>query len=1087
MPRQTNYAYCALLISLSVALLPAQTPGATLRGTVTGASGSPAAGIGLVVTDTATGMDVRQIETDGGGRYAAPDLAPGVYKITIEQRGYQTYVADDIVLDPGQVRIVNPKLPAGGPEDTPAIHIGAASTDTQSGTIRDLIENPLRWNEAPSVDKIPSPLPLLTTTPGVQGNGRGLVLSGVSNRNVQTWAMDGISDDAATVFFGNPNYFETVSVVTADPGVDAARPVGYDLVSKRGASGFHGAGYFRFETSKLDARPYFSTQQNHYSLDEAEGEAGGEIFKQRTYFFGGWMHQSNPYNVDLFADVPTAQMRVRDFSQFLSTSTSPTGKVVVLRDPRNGGVPFAGNIIPTTRVNAVVTNLLNNYLPSPTLGDANTFVQNYSWNHPYGPEVYRGNWPFLRLDHKLFDGNNLAFRFVETAFTSVAAGTIGEALDSTQGIKYKNFGVSDTWALSSRVVNRATVGYTGNYVRQGQGVGNVTPLTGDSVLTTMGIQGTNLNGYTTAGFPSISISGMTGLSTVYQGGYTNNVAQNDHNVTLEDAVTWSTGRHSFKLGVQGTHFNWLLGAMPQNNWGSFAFTGQFTGIGFADLMLGLPATSTRVLSPKLNDQLRQNQAGAYIADSFRLTSRLTVDYGVRWDYFGSPRYDDGYMYSWDPATGDVLVAPGTLSSVSSLYPKSIKVMVGQVVPKAKTSNFRPRVSAAYRLSDNLVLRGGYGEFTVPDGYGANGLINDPDGPFRLTETYVNGIASNGVPAYSFPKAFPTTPTSTLVSTQSITALPAQADEGVIRQYNLTVERSFGGLAVRGSYIGSRGSGMNYDLNINKPQASSAAFAASRLPYPQFNAVVATRTDGQWHYDSLQAQVQKRAGGVTFDSSFTWANNISNYANTYDPYNVTDQWTRDASDRRLYFVTAARWAIPTGKGQRWLSGAGPAADRVLSGWTLQAIGTLASGQYYSPLFTGADPANATSGFVTALPDCVGNPNSGAQTINQWFNPAAFAAPPASAGRYGTCGMNILEGYPIHVAHVSLAKRIPLKEWLTATLAVQVSNVTNTPHFTIPNNNISNAGAGMFTASSAVAYYYPERQGSRQVDLKLRLQW
>ena len=85
------------------------------------------------------------------------------------------------------------------------------------------------------------------------------------------------------------------------------------------------------------------------------------------------------------------------------------------------------------------------------------------------------------------------------------------------------------------------------------------------------------------------------------------------------------------------------------------------------------------------------------------------------------------------------------------------------------------------------------------------------------------------------------------------------------------------------------------------------------------------------------------------------------------------------------------------------------------------------------------------------------------------------------------MNILEGYPIHVAHVSLAKRIPLKEWLTATFAIQVSNVTNTPHFTIPNNNISNAGAGMFTASSAVPYYYPEQQGSRQLDLKLRLQW
>ena len=126
-------------------------------------------------------------------------------------------------------------------------------------------------------------------------------------------------------------------------------------------------------------------------------------------------------------------------------------------------------------------------------------------------------------------------------------------------------------------------------------------------------------------------------------------------------------------------------------------------------------------------------------------------------------------------------------------------------------------------------------------------------------------------------------------------------------------------------------------------------------------------------------------------------------------------------------------------------------------------------------------------MTQPADCIGDPSAGAGTISRWFNPAAFAAPPATAGRYGTCGVNSLEGYPIHVAHVSLAKQIPIKERLRAVFTAQVSNVTNTPHFTIPNNNISTPSAGAFTPSSTPDSYSPERLGYREIHLKLRLEF
>ena len=142
------------------------------------------------------------------------------------------------------------------------------------------------------------------------------------------------------------------------------------------------------------------------------------------------------------------------------------------------------------------------------------------------------------------------------------------------------------------------------------------------------------------------------------------------------------------------------------------------------------------------------------------------------------------------------------------------------------------------------------------------------------------------------------------------------------------------------------------------------------------------------------------------------------------------------------------------------------------------GTLATGQRYSVYFPGPDPANASRGYGTALADCVGDPKNGAGTLDKWFNPAAFAIPSPAAGRDGSCGANILEGYPIHVAHLSLNKRIRLSESATMTFTIQSSNVTNTPHFTIPNNNLSAPGAGAFIASSQVEDFYPEKQAPRQ---------
>ena len=1073
------------LFFIPTVLLLAQPETATLRGTITDTAGAPIAGIQLILFESGKELSVREVSTGAGGHYEAPFLRPGTYSVKIDANHFQPFGADGIQLLAGQVRDLDAQLKAEARDETVLRDEAATPVQSQSGTVAGSAEFKRMWQDTPYVDLHPSVLPLLTHAPAAQGNTlgnqTGLTISGVSSRNQQTWALDGVAQDTTTQT-GNPAFVETAEVAIANSGVDAAKPARVELVSRHGSDGIHGQVYYKRGSSSFNAKSYFDTAKTTYKLSEAQGELSGAIVPKWTYFYGAGMYQKTPYSQTLYADVPTTQMRTADFSQFLSAQTAPNGKVVIVRDPRNG-TPFPGNLIPANRVAPVSSHYITSYYPASNAGSAGAFTQNYTWTHPNGSESYQGNWPFGRVDQRVTANTQLYFRWMQNQTATIAPGSVSEQLNATQTARYRGWIVSGVTALTSSMSNHFSGGHTSVMLKQGEAENKFTPLHGDSVVGTLGIVGVNPNGYGVMGFPAASISGVTGLSMAYGGGNNKDTAGNDRINTVQDSLIWSHGRHSLKLGVQYQTYSWLEGAVPQNVYGDFTFTGAFTGLGFADFVLGLPSTSTRQ-SGKVDRTLQQAQTGVFLSETFRVTSRLTLDVGVRWDYYTTPVYNDGYMSNWDPATNRVIVAPGTLTDVSTFFPKGATVVLGDPVPKAKTTNFRPRAGGAYRLTNNLVLRGGYGEFTENEGYGIAGRLS-ANNPYWLTETYTNSI-TGGVAALTFPKPFPTTPSSSLLPGQTITALPTKTEEGRIRQFNATLDAAVRGIGLRFAYIGSRGSHMNYSLDINKPRASTIPFTTSRRPYPIWASAYEYRTDGRWKYDSAVISAQRWIGPVGFHSSFTWGKNSSNYANTTDPYNVGNVWTKDAADRQRYFTAGATMPLPLGKGHKFLSDAGGIVNHVASNWTVQGITTFASGQYYSPLFTGADPANASQGFVTQLPDCTGDPNSGARTTALWFNPSAFTIPPASAGRYGNCGMNTLEGFPIHIAHASAVKQFSFTEQVKLVFTAQISNVTNTPHFTIPNNNISNPNPGMFSAA-ALATGAPERLGSRAIDLKLRLVW
>jgi hypothetical protein len=326
--------------------------------------------------------------------------------------------------------------------------------------------------------------------------------------------------------------------------------------------------------------------------------------------------------------------------------------------------------------------------------------------------------------------------------------------------------------------------------------------------------------------------------------------------------------------------------------------------------------------------------------------------------------------------------------------------VGRATQRPSLRNFAPRLGAAWRpWGNNFVIRGGYAIFNETLGPFAR---SQGVGPFQLSETFFNSIQS-GQPLFAFPNPFPAG--SGNVPSQSVSGFDPDTRNGRIHQFNATVERQFGDIGLRLSYLGSRGRALNYNIEINKPQASLTPFSNSRRPYPQFVSGMMARNDGAFNYNAMTVEAQRKFGGLTFDTHWTWASNYNNTTNLENPY-APLFWSRDPFTFRHRVALIASWELPVGRGKRALASMPVALDQVLGGWQLYWISYMETGQYFSPSFAGADPSNTNT--VGGLPDRIGNGNlpPGERTTARWFDTAAFAVPPA--GRFGNSGPNVLEG-------------------------------------------------------------------------------
>ncbi|MGH9340906.1 MAG: carboxypeptidase regulatory-like domain-containing protein [Acidobacteriota bacterium] len=1083
---------CAAVFFSSVWVVQAQATFATIRGTVMDAAGAVVPGVSVTVTNQATNV-ARTVVSDDRGNYEVTHLNPGLYAVTAELPGFKRFRHEDIDVRAVQTLRIDVRLEIGELDTEVTVEAGAPVVDSETSIIAQS-RTAEQLRDLPTQIRGQAQLYAWTwlTPTGTQGQGSRRSFGG-GRASTTTFNVDGISADSPA--FANQTgvlnppreAIQEVRFQYANAKAEFAQNGSVTAVTKSGANDFHGTLYWYNIHSALSARDFFAT--NRGPLDPQTGEelytqnnqvggsVGGPIRRDKAFFFVSYEYVRDTLPAVLASNVPTLKMRQGDFSELLERATP-----IQLRNPLTGE-DFDGNIIPREMMNAGSLAWQNRFYPDPNFGSPSSTSANLRGSFSQLLEV-----PQLvtRLDYQATENNSLYFRYMSQ---STPANLVrGQLPPDRIGYQYpnnigKHFVFSDTWTISPTLINEFKAGYA-----RRRSDGYNTLLEGQELIDMLGVQGLP----NTPGFSNIPDLRITGFAqpTASMSQY---VEETYH---LGNSLTWITGRHSFKGGAEWLPQRFTSWRLP--NFGRYDFTNAFTRFAYADFLLGLPQRTFRAT---LRDTvyMRYHSLNGYFQDDFKVIPELTLNLGIRYDYY-LPQVDKYDIFaSFDPATGSVLIPSEEVrSKVSPAFPGAIPVLTAEQAGFPERSflntdgnNFAPRVGFAYRpfADGRTAIRGGYGLFydIFSSGITAQQITS---GPFQVNEQFTNRI-TNGQPLITLQQPFlELAPLGTV----GINSTSKDIVNPYIQQWNLTIERDMGfETSLRVTYLGTKGSQLTYTRNINQPEASTTPFTNSRRPYPLFSTLNFTDNGGNSSYNALSIDFERKGGrGLYFQTNWTWAKNLGD---TDDAGNVErgpvieNSYCR-ACERgnfmwtpRHRFIANLIWELPFGLGQRYLNQSGW-ANLVLGGWQVTTTLIAQTGLFLTPTFTGLDPSNTDT--VGGRPDRIadGNLPSDQRSIDQWFDASAFVRPPANAGRFGNAGKGVIVGPGRAVLDFGLYKRFQISETTWLRVQGSATNLLNQPTFNQPALNISAPNAVARITSS---YTASDFAGPREIMLGLRFEF
>ncbi len=1098
--------------------LAAQVTSGTIVGTVTDASGV-VPGATITVREVNKGTTSSYV-TDATGNYTASFLVPGTYAVEVNVQGFKKSIREGIILQVNQRARVDITLEVGRIEETMTVVSSAPLVRADSSEVGTVIEE-RAIKELPLNGRNFATLVYLT--PGITPGQAGENLSGASTfnprgasnfnalghqANANAWLIDGIDNNEypfnTVIISPSVEQVREFKVLTGVFSAEFGRGAGVISVStKSGSNSFHGTAFEYLRDDAFDARNFFVRKvvQADGSLlvdpkpplnrNQYGGAAvGGPIIKSRTFFFADYAGLRRSAARSFVNTVPTARTRTGDFSDF----RNPAGALIPIYDPLTTRLnpafdssrpvsatnpqflrdPYPGNVIPADRINAVGRNVASIY-PLPN-GPGNFDNYTSTVNRETTDNVYSG-----RVDHRFSDNDSFFARFNYGKFTldapqgqaacclptpaeAAAQYDLGPFVAGIQNTRLTTHGAAVNYSkvISARLVNELRVGYA-----------RTVPSTfqsdfGTQAAESLGIRGINVTEFTT-GLPNINVPDMTGLS---GGPAFLPVNPKQFHWQMEDALVWLKGRHSLKFGYRLVDRY----ASPFTNTdtrGTLTFGRNFTnnpvtntgGSGLATLLTGYMTGAARgfLLEPYM---LRTKEHGLFIQDDFKVSSRFTVNAGLRYEIFKAEEEEDNKIVNYDPVNLRLIYAGEDGAS-------------GSVNKKTQYGNFAPRLGLTYDLfgDGSTILRTGFAITYFPEQPSASNMIGQQV-PYTISQnvssatnpTDFSVIRTINDPFPPIAQVKPRTTAELQAANPRVLGHSFENETPYAEQWHLGIDRRlFNAMAVELAYAGSAGKHLIYCYNPNEIQPGLGSQESRRLiqPLNRLNAMLQCDPRNRSTYHSGQLKVTQRfSQGLQFLGSYTYAKSLDYGGSAAsaggavgNPQTVTNLEAGHGPsgfDVRHRAVISWVYELPFGPGRHWLANGG-VLGAVAGGWQIAGIATMTTGRPFTVFMQ-----NLVNNGAPSWPNRIGSGKLENPTVDLWYNPADFASPPANT--YGDSGRGILYG-PGHVNFdTSLSKRFTIAGQTNIEFRWDAFNLFNHPGFGFPNQNFDAATAGRITSTS-----------------------
>lgn len=1039
------------------ALAFGQADQGTITGVITDTSGAVIPNAAVTLTNTGTNLRL-QAKSNGNGIFIFSPVKIGDYQLTAAAPGFATVLEDHLHLNLQQRLNLPITLKPGGATQTVHVNSGPPLLQTQDASLGQVIstqtinDTPLNGRNWVFIAQLSAGA---TPGNGSRGTGAGDFSANGQREEQNDFILDGVDNNTDTEDFLNgasfvvlppPDALAEFKVQTSDYSAEFGHSAGavVNASIKSGTNQVHGDLWEYFRNDALDARDYFAKTVPEYRENQFGATLGFPIIRNKLFFFGDTQAnrivQGNPSTFS----VPTALEGQGNFSELLNPAINGTGIPIQLYQPGSaGGVGGTAtltcngqnNVLCPGQINAAAQKILTLY-PQPNANNGavyNNYVVNLNTTNNTFQYDTRVDWDLSQNDQAFarFSYSNM-HQYSPSPLGPVLDGLYGDGNDANIG---ENFAGSETHVFNPSLINEFRVGY--NY-------GNFTEKQFNSnqdISQTLGLGGIPFS-QNLGGLVNVSISGINGIGTPYY--YP--TLENEHVLQILDNLTKIIGNHDLKFGVDFQRIN-TAELQPVIATGAYNFTGEFTGIpgvantgyGVADFLTNEMNSATLGTASFTNDH--RWMRSAYGQDDWRVTPKLTLNFGVRYDFFGPKTELNGNQANFVATALATGSGTGTLllpSSKQNVLPQSFTSLLAQnnvsvayssnpSLVNSQKLNFAPRFGASYSLNNKTVVRAGYGIFyggLEGFGYGVNLGQNVPfnfTSGIPSTTCTVAACPTNGISLNTgFTQAVQQGALNS-ISYPTITAVAQNAQTPYSMEYNLSTEYAMtNNMSATIAYVGS----LTRHLSVEYPSLNSAHAltypgdnARNYESFPTLGGINYEQAIGSAHYNSLQAKLNKRyANGLGFMASYTWSHSIDNaqsdLADNQDyGYRapgilpISDEMRNSAFDVRHRFTFDGNYELPFGYGRRYLNHRG-LANEVAGGWSATLVFQGQTGNPFS-LFSDISTAN---GLDNAPPLVRRNPfasggdpslNSGlptgytcptkVRTPQHWYNPCSFANP------------------------------------------------------------------------------------------------